>query len=245
MRSLALLSLLLVASPALAEEEPTVEELLRATDDITRGESSRARVEMHVRTARYERTLRMEAWAEGTEKTLIRILSPARDAGTATLKVGDNIWNYLPRVDRTMRLPAGMMAGSWMGSHFTNDDLVQETRYSEDYDAELTARPADDPDGNFVVTLTPKAEAPVVWGQVVVRVRPDRLPVDVRYFDERGNLARTMTFDDYREFDGRRAPSTLTLVPDVEGEFTRLTYLELEFDVDIPPGTFTLEALRR
>lgn len=225
--------------------EPTIEELLKATDDVSRGESSIATIEMHVKTARYERTMVMKAWSRGTEMTLIRILEPAKDAGIATLKVKENMWNYLPNVDRTMKVPAGMMGGNWMGSHFSNDDLVKENRLSEDFIAEVLKRPGDDAEGVWVIALTPRPETPVVWGRIEVKIRADRMPVEIRYLDEDKELVRTMTFSDYRDFDGRKAPAVMTLIPsDKPEEFTRITYRELDFDADVPESLFTLQSLR-
>ncbi len=242
LRPLALLGLLL-SSTAFAAD-PTIDELLNAADDIQRGESSHATVTMQVKTDRYERTMKMESWAKGTEQTLIRILEPAKDAGVATLKVDDNIWNYLPKVDRTMKVPAGMMGGSWMGSHFTNDDLVKESRMSEDFDGVITGRP--EQGGAWVIELTPKPNAPVVWGKVVVRINPDKIPTKIEYFDEKGALVRTMLFEDIREMDGRKVPATMTLQPaDKPDEFTRFTYVDIDFDTDIPDSTFSLQALKR
>lgn len=242
LRPLALLGLLL--SSAAFAADPTIDELLNAADDIQRGESSHATVTMQVKTDRYERTMKMESWAKGTEQTLIRILEPAKDAGVATLKVDDNIWNYLPKVDRTMKVPAGMMGGSWMGSHFTNDDLVKESRMSEDFDGVITGRP--EQGGAWVIELTPKPNAPVVWGKVVVRINPDKIPTKIEYFDEKGALVRTMLFEDIREMDGRKVPATMTLQPaDKPDEFTRFTYVDIDFDTDIPDSTFSLQALKR
>ena len=244
MRPVLLLWCLLVA-PAARAAEPTIEELLTATDDLTRGQSSDAVVEMHVKTASYERTMRMHIQSEGTNRTLIRILEPAKDAGIATLKVDDNIWNYLPKVDRTIKVPAGMMSGSWMGSHFTNDDLVKESRLSDDFTATMTSRPADNPEGLYVITLVPKPEAAVVWGSIVAKVRPDKLPVSIAYNDDKGAVARTLSFSDYRTFDGRQAPATMTLTPAGKpGEYTSFSYISLDFDVAIPASTFTLQALK-
>ncbi|MBN2798156.1 MAG: outer membrane lipoprotein-sorting protein [Deltaproteobacteria bacterium] len=249
----ALLALLLAAplasAPAGAQTpptaEPSIEELLQSTDDVTRGESSVAVIEMHVKTNRYERTMRMQSWSQGTERTLIRILEPAKDAGIATLKVDDNMWNYLPKVDRTIKVPAGMMGGNWMGSHFSNDDLVKENRLSEDFVAALTGRPADTPEGVYVISLTPKPETPVVWGQIIAKVRPDRMPVEIVYLDEEMAPVRTMSFSDYRDFDGRMAPAVMTLVPaDSPEEFTKVTYISLDFHTEIPASTFTLQGLR-
>ena len=233
----------LVTTLALAGE-PTVEELLTATDDLTRGTSSHAVMSMHVKTANYDRTMRMEVWSKGTDDTLVRILEPAKDAGIATLKVGENIWNYLPKVDRTMKVPAGMMSGSWMGSHFSNDDLVKESRLSEDYTAVITQKPTGS-EGNWVITLTPKPDAPVVWGSVVATVRADRMPVSVEYKDEEGATARTMAFADYTTMDGRLVPGRMTLTPgDKPGEFTEMTYESIDFDVELSDSTFTLQALK-
>lgn len=241
------LALAVVAAPSVALAAPTAEELLDATDDIARGEQSHGVIEMYVKTKNYERTMKLESWSQGTEKSLIRILEPAKDSGVATLKVDDNIWNYLPKVDRTMKVPAGMMSGSWMGSHFTNDDLVKESRMAEDFTFEITGRPADEADttGVYEVTCVPKPDAPVVWGKVVVKVRADKIPVEIGYYDEKGNLARTMKFDDVRDFDGRDVPAVMTLIPaDAPDEETRVTYVSLDFDADIPASQFTLQALK-
>jgi hypothetical protein len=200
---------------------------------------------MHVKTAQYERTMKMRIWSSGAEKTLVRILEPAKDAGITTLKVDQNIWNYLPKVDRTLKVPAGMMSGNWMGSHFTNDDLVKESRLSDDFDGRITSRPSENPEGLYVIELRPKPEAAVVWGSIVAKIRPDRLPVSVAYNDEQGKAVRTILFSDVKNFDGHMVPSVMRLIPaDKPGEFTEMTYLSIDFDVVIPESTFTLQALK-
>ncbi len=222
--------------------EPTALELLTKTDDMMRGQSSSATVVMDVRTNRYERSMSMQMLSSGSERTLIRILSPEREAGTVTLKVDDNIWNYLPKVDRTMKIPNGMMGGRWMGSHFNNSDLVNEQRMSDDYTFTMTG----DEGSGWNLSLTPKPDAPVVWGRVELDVGVDQLPTAARYFEEDGTLARTMSWSDVQDIEGRRVPMTMTLVPgDAPEEYTRLTYQELCFDVDIPANTFSLQALRQ
>jgi len=233
-------------SPTLAAD-PTMEELLNATDDIARGASSHATLEMSVKTARYARTMKLEAWSKGEDKSLIRILEPAKDAGMSTLMVDDNIWNYLPKVDRTMKVPGAMMSGSWMGSHFSNDDLVKANRLADEFTGEITSKPDDNPEKHYLVTLVPKPDAPVVWGKVLVRVSADLMPVDVRYFDEDGALKRTMKFEQYRDFDGRKMPAQMTLLPaDKPEEFTRITYVEMKFDIELDDKKFfSLQQLKR
>ena len=225
--------------------DPTVEELLRATDDTNRGQSSEAVIAMEVKTSRYERTMEMIAWSKGTEKSLIRILKPAKDAGVATLKVEENLWNYLPKVDRTMKVPSGMMGSNWMGSHLTNDDLVREARLSEDFTYELTAKPANG-EGNYVVTCVPNPDAPVVWGKVVVEVRPDKVPVKIDYFDEGGELVRTMEYSNVQMVDGQLSPLTFRLVPhDKPGEYTQMSFSSLKLNVALDDSLFSLQALKK
>ncbi|MCB9688649.1 MAG: outer membrane lipoprotein-sorting protein [Alphaproteobacteria bacterium] len=237
--------MLLLAAMAWAAD-PTIEELLLATDDAGRGDQSVAVIQMHVKTDRYERTMKMQAWAKGTERTLVRILEPAKDAGVTTLKVDDNLWNYLPKVDRTMKVPPGMMSGSWMGSHFSNDDLVKESRLSEDFTCEITGRP-DDSGGNYVVSCVPKPEAPVVWGKVAATVTPDKVPVKVEYWDEKGELVRTMDYSDVRDVgNGRKMPFHMMLTPhDKPGEFTELTFESLDLTVQLDDGFFNLQSLQQ
>ena len=231
---------MLFGVPAIAAE-PTIEELLDATDDVNRGESSTSTVEMQVKTKRYERTLIMKAWSRGEEDSLIRILSPAKDAGTTTLKVGEDMWNYIPKIDRTMKIPPGMMSGSWMGSHFSNDDLVKSNRLADEFTYEKESLV----DGVYTIVCTAKPDAAVVWGKVVVKVRADKIPVEVGYYDEEGELARKMTFSDVRDFDGRKVPATMVLTPaDRPEEFTRITTTDLDFDVKFDDRTFSLQSLK-
>jgi outer membrane lipoprotein-sorting protein len=249
MKTLALAALTLVLVPvALADDKkPTIEELLDGVDDVQRGESSMARLSMHVKTKRWERTLVLESWSQGEDKSLIKIISPAKEAGTATLMVDDNIWNYLPKVDRTMKVPASMMSGAWMGSHFSNNDLVRSSRFVDDFTFELKEEPKEDGSGHWVIWCVPHEDAPVVWGKVIVSVRgEDRIPDEISYWDEDGELVRTMHFLDIQEIDGRKVPMRMKLVPeDTPDEFTEITYESLVFNPDLPASTFTLQSLRK
>lgn len=239
-----LLGLLLISTAG--AKEVNVVTLLNATDDFARGNSSHAVLEMSVKTARYERTLRLEALSEGEDKSLIRIMAPAKDAGIATLMRDENIWNYLPKVNRTMKVPGAMMGGRWMGSHFTNDDLVKSSRLSDDFDGKITARPGEGGSDAYTLELVPRPEAPVVWGKLEVVVSASLLPQTIRYFDEDGTLIRTMSFSDVKNMDGRQMPTVMTLTPmNKEGEFTRITYLEMDFDIEVNERTFSLQALKR
>ena len=230
--------------PASATGGAEVTALLERVDDLLRGDSSRGTMTMRVKTRRFERTLTMEIWSKGTERSLIRITAPVKERGMATLKVDDQIWNYLPKVDRTIKVPGSMMSGAWTGSHFSNNDLVREVRFSEDYDCAF-AEAGDEE--QWLIACVPHEDTPVVWGKVEVVIdKSDELPRAARYYDERGGLARTMTYADVREFGGRRLPARMRVVPaDEPDEFTEMVYEDLELGVDVPDRVFTLQSLRR
>ena len=241
MKHTILIAALARAVPAIAAAEPTIEELLDATDDVNRGASSKSTITMQVKTKRYERTMTMDAWSRGEEDSLIRITAPAKDAGTTTLKVGDDMWNYIPKIDRTMKIPPGMMSGAWMGSHFSNDDLVKSNRLADEFTYEKESVV----DGVYTIVCTAKPDAAVVWGKVVVKVREDKIPLEVGYYDEDGELARKLTFSDVRQLGGRTVPATMLLEPaDRPGEFTKITTTAMDFDVKFDDRTFSLQSLK-
>ncbi len=232
-------------APAAAQTDPRVLEIIDGVDRLMRGESSSGRMRMEIDTENWSRTLEMRIWSLGTEHSLVRVESPAREAGTATLKVENEIWNYFPRADRTMKLPPSMMLGSWMGSHFTNDDLIKESRIIEDYDIVISFEGDRDGEEVWEFTMTPKPEAPVIWGRIEQRIRKrDRMPIRARYYDEDGALSRTFTFSEFGPLGGRTVPARIVIEPaDGEGR-TVVTYLELEFDVGLGEDFFSLRNLR-
>ena len=196
-------------------------------------------------------SIRLEKYSESpmpsspVSSPMMVIVAPAREKGTATLKVENNIWNYLPKVDRTIKVPASMMSGSWMGSHFTNDDLMMETSYLDDYTAVLSSAERDGVT-YLKATLTPKPDAPVVYSQLVFLITPDDwVPVRSEYYDD-GELVRSMSFDRIQTIAGKKIPMRMTILPeDAPEERTVVEYLELELDVPVDSQLFTRQGLRR
>lgn len=240
----ALLYILTGSGGAFAQSRPSVQELIDKIDRLYRADSSYALMEMEIVNPNWQRTLRLKAWSEGTDKTLIRILEPAKERGTGTLRIGNEMWNYLPKVDKTIRIPSSMMMSSWMGSDFTNDDLVKEFTFAEDYTFHYAD--FDNPEENrLYIECTPKEGRPIVWARVMLVVDAENLlPVSEMFYDEKDQLMRTMNFRDVKTFDDRRIPSVMELLPhDGKGK-TVIRYLEAEFNTDIPTGTFTTRNLR-
>jgi len=225
----------------------TASEILEQVDDLWRGESSFAEMSMDVVTEHYERSMKLKAWSLGKERSLFIITYPPKDRGVATLKSEQDIWNYLPRVNRVIRVPTSMMMANWMGSHFTNDDLVKESRMSEDYDSEVTFEGSRDGSDVYELTLVPKPEAPVVWGRIEITVLQETLiPTLSLYYDEDGGLSRKMYFDEVKTLDGRLVPTVMVLVPeDKPEEKTVITYDSLELGLGLKPDFFSRSTLTR
>ncbi|OIO68010.1 MAG: outer membrane lipoprotein-sorting protein [Zetaproteobacteria bacterium CG12_big_fil_rev_8_21_14_0_65_55_1124] len=242
--TIALSILAAVAQPAHAMQ---VEELIHHIDELWRGETSRANMTMTVKTRRYERSMTLEAWSRGKEYSLVVIREPVKDRGIATLKVIGNIWNYLPKINRVTKVPSSMMSGSWMGSHFTNDDLVKESTYEDDYNSSITFEGKRDGKLIYEISSLPKPNAAVVWGKVVMEIDQQTLaPYRARYFDEEGALIRTLSFDQDRTIDGRAVPMRLSLQPeDKPEESTVILYQDIRFGVPLEAGFFSLQNLQK
>lgn len=228
------------AEPAL----PTVKEVTDKLDSMYRSTSSHGTVEMTVVNARGTRTLTIEQWTLGEEKALMVIRAPSREAGSATLKIEEGLWNYAPRADRLIRIPSGLLSDAWMGSHFSNDDLMRETSYDRHFTSTL-AWATHGGTRYLEVTMVPKPEAPVVWEKIVYRMSADEwLPVQSDFYDE-GKVVRSMTFSDVKEMGGKRLPTVMTLRPQAEGEYTRMVYKDIKFDIEVDESLFSQRGLRR
>lgn len=253
-RSLPAAWLLILVSASLAGQAPQghgpdqqeASRIIDHVDRMLRGDSSRGSVEMSVVTPEWKRVTRMTISSQGTDKVLIHVDLPKKDHGTATLRTGGNIWNYLPKIDRVIRVPMSMMMAAWMGSHFTNDDLVKESRLVRDYSIATTFEGPRNGAEVYEFLLTPKPEAPVVWGRIVYLIRKgDLMPIWAKFYGEDGVLKRTATFSDYRMMGGRMVPSRMRMTPEGKpGDYTELHYLSLEFNLAIPARTFLLNALK-
>lgn len=229
-----------------AQDSPSdrAEKIVRKIDELYRSRSSEALVEMEIITPNWQRTLRMKLWSRGMKDTFIRILEPKKEEGFATLRIGNEMWNYLPKAGKVMKIPPSMMMSSWMGSDFTNDDLVKEFTFVESFHFEMTTPESPEP-GLLYVKCIPREGLPIVWGSIVLAVREDDfLPVWEKYYDEKGRLARDMVFKDVRTFGKRRIPSSLELIPRTkEGHKTVLRYIDARFDIPLAPDIFTLRNL--
>lgn len=240
------LTILLLAPTAYAVDDDdatavSAKALIDKMEEIYRGDSSRAKVSMSIETPEYQRTLEMEAESIGTKESFIRILTPKKDRGIATLKLDMEMWNYFPKINKVIKIPPSMMMGSWMGSDFTNDDLVKQTTLTEEYKLHM-----DETADEYRITLTPKEQTVTVWGKIEYVVKKEPLiPVSETFYDDAGKLIRKLAFKEPKDFSGKLLPSVLEMVPlNKEGHRTVITYEELEFNPpDVKQDDFTLRNL--
>jgi outer membrane lipoprotein-sorting protein len=211
------------------------------TDDLFRGEQSHSVMEMEVKTKNWERAMSLESWSKGKDYSLVRILTPKKDKGTATLKDKRDMFSYLSNTGRTIKISGAMRGGSWMGSHFTNDDLMRDSRLADDY----TYKQLPDEASTHRFELTPRPNRPVVWGKLEIWVTKDSLtPTKEVFYDEDGKAVRSLDFKGLKTLNGRTLPTELLMKPlDGSDEYTRVTYKTLDFDVKLDPGFFSLRNL--
>ncbi len=189
----------------------------------------------------------LEYWNAGTEKSFIRILEPAKDRGVSFLKIEREMWQYVPKINRAIKIPPSMMLQSWMGTDLTNDDLVKESSIVEDYSHHLLGEEELDGQPVYKIELKAKPDAPVTWDRVVEWIRKeDYIPVRAVYYNERDEPIRTLHFSDIKPMGGRTIPARMELVDDKKpGHKTIMVMMETNFDKRIPKSTFTQQNLRR
>ena len=225
----------------------TAYEIINKAEYAIKGKTSYGVFEMQVKTPDFERTMTMKAWWLGNEKSLIVVTKPAKEAGNKTLKIGDEIWMYLNNTETTIKIPPSMMLASWNGSDFTNDDLVRESKLVRDYYLKIIRTEKIAGEMCWKIELTPKPDAPVVWGKLYYWVRQnDYLPALVQYYDEKGKLQRTMKFSDFKMMGGRKIPCKMMIINNKKkGHQTVLIYKNVKFDVKINPRIFSFRELEK
>ena len=223
------------------------EKILDSVDDLYRSNASHGILTLSVTTVNWQRTLTLEQWSKDEDKSLFKILKPKKEKGLATLRVDKNVWNYMPKVKRVVKIPSSMMSSSWMGSHFTNDDLVKQSRMAEDYTFSITFEGMQDDEEVVEITCIPNKEAAVVWGKVeVVVYADDYIPLRMIYYDEDLLLSRTLEFTNIQKMDGKMIPTLMSMIPaDESGESTTVKWEEIQFDVAIDDEFFSLRKLQQ
>ncbi len=235
----------LTVTTSMGNDAELLKKIVVSFDELYKSSASYALVEMEITTPHWSRTLKMKTWSLGMEKMLVKILAPKKERGVGTLKIEDEMWNYLPKTNKVIKIPPSMMMSSWMGSDFTNDDLVKEYTLTDDYDMSIFEPPEKKEDYHYVKGIPKKGKA-IVWGKIEIAVRKsDLLPVWEKYYDEHGKPVREMLFSEIKTIDKRMIPTVITLIPKTkEGHKTVLRYLDIDYNIRLDSNTFSLRKLR-
>lgn len=236
---------LMISNLAVAQE--SAKEIVEKSDQLLRGKTQQGTYTMAVVRPEWQRSLKFKFWSEGTEKTFILIQEPAKEKGVTFLKIKNEMWNYIPKINRVIKIPPSMMMQSWMGSDFTNDDLVKESSVVEDYSQTLLGKETVQGFQVYKIELKPKPEAAVVWDKLIEWIRlGDYVPLKAEYYNERGELVRTMIFSDIKEMDGRTIPAKFELIEEKKpGHKTIMVLEQVEFNKPIDRSVFTKQHLTR
>ncbi len=235
--SLLLITLFLHASEAQA--------IIKKLEKNLRGDYMYSTMSMIVTSKRGKRTVKIESWSEGNDKSFIKILYPKKDKGITFLKIDNQMWQYIPKIERTIKIPPSMMLQSWMGSDFTNDDMVKESSLEEDYSASILSKKGD----SATLELIPKPNAAVVWGKIVIDVDlANAVPLKEIFYDDMMQKVRVMTFSRIEQHGSHKIPMVMELQPldpDKKKNRTKVILEKVNFDTKIDPSYFTKQALKR
>jgi outer membrane lipoprotein-sorting protein len=221
-------------------------EIVRKADEKMRGNTSQG--ELIIKTVRptWSRETVVKTWMKGNDMAVILVVSPAKDKGIVFLKRKKEVWNWMPSLEKTIKLPPSMMSQSWMGTDFTNDDLVKESSIINDYHHTIIGDTIVGGRISYVIQMIPKPEAAVVWGKLIVTIdKKDFLELHSRFYDEDGALINTMNGYDVKEMDGRLVPTRFEMIPaDKPNQKTIMIYKKIQYNKPIDNAMFTTERMK-
>jgi outer membrane lipoprotein-sorting protein len=237
----------MVATQATWGAEPTGKELIAHIEQTLWGKTNQGISEMIVITPKWERKLELRFSMDRPERTFIRIMAPPKEAGIGSLRIKSEMWNYLPAIERVIKIPTSMMLQPWMGSDMTNDDLVKSSSVVDDYTHTVVGTETLDGAAVYKVESIPKPEAAVVWGKLIYYVRQsDRLPLQLEFYDERGEKVKVMRYSDIRLVGGRVIPTRWEMQPLGKPQ-NRTVFIirDIKFDAAVDANVFTLKNLQQ
>lgn len=222
-------------------------EIVKKADKLMRAKSSYSEMTMKIVKTNWSRELSMRIWALEPDYALILITSPARDKGIVTLKRKNEVWNWLPSAQKVIKIPPSMMLQSWMGSDFTNDDLVRESSVINDYSHQIIAEERLDGYDCYKIQLTPKPHAAVVWSKIIVWITKDTyLQPLTEYYDEDNRLVKKFVGSELKLMDGRKIFTHWEMIPlDNTGNKTVMVYNKLQFNIKIDESFFSEQNMKR
>ena len=228
-----------------AAEERDATQIVRDAIDHWRGLTSYTEMMMVIHRPDWERSMTMRAWTKGQEQSLVRVIEPKKDRGNGTLTDENSMWTFSPKVNRVIKVPSSMMAQSWMGSDFSNKDIARADDIIDQYDHAILK--SEEIDGIVVYDIEsiPHEDAAVVWGREVLRIREDHVVLEHAFYDQDGALVKKLVSLEVGEMGGRTIAMRQRMVKtDNTQEWTEISVIDVEYEVDLKDSLFTLSNLR-
>ncbi|MCL1938633.1 MAG: outer membrane lipoprotein-sorting protein [Candidatus Azobacteroides sp.] len=233
-------------SITLSAQTLSVLDIVKKADSKMRGESSYSEMTMTIVRPTWQRSISMKIWTKGTHFALIKVTAPAKDKGTGFVKRDKELWNWIPSIDRLIKMSASVMGQSWMGSDFTNDDMVRESSMVTDYTQKMAGEEEIRGFNCYQIELTPLPEAAVVWGKVIVWIEKETFNmIRTQNLDENFNLAQTLENYDFKQFGDRTLPSRREMTPAAGKEQkTVITISKAQYNIPIQESFFSQQNLK-
>lgn len=231
----------------LALHAQDAKEIIQKANDLALGTTSQGEMTMTIERPSWTRTVSMKSWSQGNDYYLILITAPARDEGQVFLKRENDMWNWMPAISRMIKLPPSMMSQSWMGSDFTNDDLVKMNSIVTEYSHKILGEEKIDEMDCYKIELIPHEDAAVVWGKIIMWIAKDEyFQMKAEYYDEEMQLVNTQISSDITQFNDRKIPAHMEMIPaDKEGNKTILDMKNMKFNEPIPDDFFSQQNMKR
>ncbi len=223
-------------------------EIIRKADEKWQGEeTSKSTMTMTIVRPTWERTISFKNWTKGRDYALTLITAPAKENGQTFLKYKNDIWNWNPTISRMIKLPPSMMSQGWMGSDFSNDDLLKESSIVVDYTHRLIGEESVNDWDCYIIELNPLEDAAVVWGKIIKWItKKEYLQMKSEYYDEDDYLIKTETSFDIKTMDGRLIPTRFELIPEEEEDHKTIVILDnVKYNDLIPESFFSQQNMKR
>lgn len=228
-------------------QELTATEIIQKATDKVNGKSSIGSMKMTVVRPSWSREVTMKSWSMGDEYYLILITEPVKDKGQTFLKRETDMWNWMPSISKMIKIPPSMMSQSWMGSDFTNDDLVKMNSYVNQYTHKIIGEEVVESLNCYKLELIPKPDAPVVWGKVLAWISKEEFyQLKLEFYDEDNVLINRQESSDIRQFSDRKLPAKMVMTPvDEPGNQTIIEIFDNEFNIDIDESFFSQQNMKK
>ena len=226
----------------------SAKEIVKKSDQILKGvETTKASLTIKTVRKKWSREMKLKTWAKGTKLSMILITSPVKDKGTVFLMKNKEVWNWIPAIERTIKMPPSMMMQNWMGTDFTNDDLVKESSIIEDYihkvigDSTISGRLC------YKIELIPKEDAAVAWGKIVSFIdKKEFFQLKAAFYDEDEELVNIMQSSEIKMMGGKKIPTKMEMIPvDKKTQKTIMIYTAITFNEPIKEGFFSTQNMKR